>query len=271
VDVRNAAGKGVGSVPVTVTLTDATLASGKQAGKQTGTIETPADGSALQIKITPTGERPSASITLDSPADRPLVREAVDVNAQRIVSTGGEKELTGKAETTARTAPGIVRVAKTDVTTGAALAGTSLRVTAEDTTSPAVGNDDKPVVGDDGAPLVVVTDQDGVATVPNLRTPQRICVTEVAPPAGYDESFDPAAPPSACGTVEPGATLELSITNVPNVPKAIPAGGSEPTSSAIAQAAVDSRPNTVLLAGLGMLLLFAAGIAGLFVRRRNRS
>ena len=266
VDVRNAAGKGVGGVPVTVTLTDATL----EGAAKSGTVETPHDGSPLALKVTPTGENPSVSIKLASPAEKPTVRDAHDVATQRIVSTGGEKELTANAITSARTPPGVVRVTKTDAKSGAAIAGATLRLTTVDKASPVFGQDNQPLVDQEGKPVLLTTGADGAVSVPNLKTPQEVCLEETAAPAGYEQSFDPKAPPTACGLVRPGHTLELSLTNAPNLPKVIPAGLDDPSKTAIATAGVVSVPNAGALAGIGAALLITAGLAGFLWRRRTQ-
>ncbi|WP_436491844.1 MSCRAMM family protein [Actinokineospora sp. HUAS TT18] len=263
VQVNNAAGKGVAGVAVALTLTDATAE-----GRPTLTVTTPVDGGPATVNVTPTGPNPKLAVSLASPADRPVVRSAVQVDTQRVVSTGGEKTLTGAEATTAVTAPGAVSVAKIDEKTGAGIAGVSLRITGADKVAPAVGQDGKPLVGADGKPTVVVTGADGTVKVPDLKTPQDICVIEVAAPAGYEQAFDPAAPPSACGTVKPGETLALKLVNKPNVPtvpKTIPAGDGP----AVATAAVaSSGPSTGLLVGLGALVLLVAGGSFAVARRR---
>jgi hypothetical protein len=105
VEVKNAAGTGVADVPVTVTAVDATFtdAAGKRVSP--GTVSTDADGAPLVLSVTPTGAAPKLDITLASPAEVPVVQQAVEVDTQRIVSTGGEKELTATAETTATPPP----------------------------------------------------------------------------------------------------------------------------------------------------------------------
>lgn len=106
VEVRNAAGTGVSEVPVTITAVDATFrdpASGKQV--TTGTVPTGADGAPLALSVTPTGTSPKLDITLASPAAVPVVQQAVDIDTQRIVSTGGEKELAATADTSATPPP----------------------------------------------------------------------------------------------------------------------------------------------------------------------
>jgi hypothetical protein len=266
--ITGASDKAIGSVPVTVTLTDAEFAEGPDKGRTTGEVTTPDDGSQLAVKITPTGPEPKMSISLASPADKPVVRKAVDVDTQRIVSTGGEKTLTSATATTAVTAPGKVKVAKTDSRTHKAIKGVSLRITAKDKKTAATGQDGKPLVGADGKPAVVVTGADGTATVPDLRTPQDVCVIEVAPAKGYDQAFDATDPPTACGTVKPGDTLSLAMTNKPNmtVPSTIPAGEMDDLT---ATAAVENKPNGAALAGLGVLVLAGAGGVGLLARRRS--
>lgn len=103
ITVKNAAGKGVAEVPVTVTAIDATFTDANGDQVTTGTVSTTAD--PVTLAVTPTGTSPRLDITLASPAEVPVVQEAVEVDAQRIVSTGGEKELTATAKTTATPPP----------------------------------------------------------------------------------------------------------------------------------------------------------------------
>ncbi|WP_230424152.1 MSCRAMM family protein [Prauserella cavernicola] len=259
VGVTNAAGEGVPGVPVTLTLTDAEL-DGEQ------TVTTGEDGTAT-LQVSPTGENPKVAASLSAPADRPYVQDPVTADTQRVVSTGGEQELTAEATTQAVTAPGVVRVAKVDSETGKGIAGVPLRLTAADKTEPALGQDGEPIVGEDGKPAVVTSEgEQGVVTLENLRTPQEICIVEVSPPNGYDDAFDPANPPSACGTVQPGDTLVLEIANVADqVPHTIPAGD-QPTT--VAQSSTTSSTPVGALAGMGVLALVASGLVGLVARRR---
>lgn len=272
IKVTNAKGAGVPDVPVSLTLTDATL--GGKAKR--GTVTTNGKGVAT-VDITPTGASPTLVSTLSAPADRPYVRFPVDANTQRVVSTGGEKQLTTKAATTARTQPGGVRVTKTDAKTGKDITGVKLMVTGEDRKSPATGQDEKPLTDDKGKPIVVTTQgADGTAEIADLRTPQTVCVVEMDPPAGYDQAFDAKKPPSACGEVQAGEVLILTLTNAPNapkpppitkatVPKVIPAG-SEPT--VVAQAATVTGPSAGGLAGLGALALAGSALIGFMAHRR---
>ncbi|MGQ0840811.1 MSCRAMM family protein [Actinokineospora sp.] len=265
VEVRNAAGTGVAKVPVRLTLTDATVD-----GKTTITLPTQDNGGPIAVTVTPTGPNPALAITLASPADRPVVQQAVQVDTQRVVSTGGEKELAARAAVTAVTAPGAAAVAKVDEKTGRGIAGVSLRVTGADKTAPAVGQDGKALVGPDGKPVVVVTGADGTVAVPNLKTPQQVCVVEVAAPPGYEQAFDPAAPPSACGEVRPGGTLTLTVANKPNVPtvpQTIPAGDGTSAAAAV----LGGGPSTGLLVGLGALVLLASAGTAVLVRGRRRT
>ncbi|GAA3060770.1 MSCRAMM family protein [Actinokineospora globicatena] len=262
IEVRGAGGSGVGKVPVKVVLTDAT-----SGGKTELTATTKDNGGPIALEVVPTGPKPSVSISLLAPADQPVVQHAVEDGTQSVVSTGGEKELKAAADTTAVTAPGQVAVAKVDEKTGQGIASVSLKVTGADKTTPAVDQDGKPLVGADGKPLVVVTGADGKATVPNLRTPQEVCVTEVAAPPGYEQSYDPNNPPSACGKLEPGKTVELRLVNKPNVPtvpQTIPAGDGPANAAAVLDA---GGPSTGLLVALGALLLFAAGAGTALVRK----
>lgn len=105
VSVKNAAGKGVPTVPVTVSAVDATFtdpATGKQV--TTGVVPT-SSADPLVLKVTATGASPKLDIELASPAEVPVVQQAVEINTQRIVSTGGEKKLTATARTSASPPP----------------------------------------------------------------------------------------------------------------------------------------------------------------------
>jgi hypothetical protein len=263
VAVHNAKGKGMAKVPVTLKVTNATLPDGT--GEATVTT---GDNGTATVKITPTGTDPKLTGTLSAPADKPYVQAPVDVDTQRVVSTGGEKQLTAQGSTQARTKPGAVQVSKLDAKSGKGITGVALRLTGKDKTSAAKGQDGKPLSGPDGKPAVVTTEGDeGKASVANLQTPQEICVVEVSPPDGYDHAFDPANPPSACGTVQPGATLTLAITNVPNeVPTAVPAGGGPPT--AILHASTTMTTSPMAFAALGGVALLGSALVGFVARRR---
>lgn len=104
VSVKNAAGKGVADVPVTVTAVDATFPDAAGKPVTTGTVTTTAADSVV-LKVTPTGTAPKLDIKLASPAAVPTVQQAVQVDTQRIVSTGGEKQLTQSAATSASPPP----------------------------------------------------------------------------------------------------------------------------------------------------------------------
>jgi len=99
--VLGASGMGVGKVPVSITLTDATLAD----GKAETSAPTPDDGSPISLAVTPTGPNPSVAISLTAPAAVPVVQQALEVDTQKIVSTGGEDTLTANAAATATPAP----------------------------------------------------------------------------------------------------------------------------------------------------------------------
>ncbi|MCE6994444.1 hypothetical protein LZG04_06430 [Saccharothrix sp. S26] len=265
VDITKTDGGQVAGAPVSVELTDATLESGAPAGE----LATPTDGKALAVQVVPTGPNPSVTVKLDSPADRPKVHVPANNDMQRIVTTGGEKKLAANASTTAKTPPGVVKVAKTDAETGKAISGVALKVTAADGSTPAQRQDDTALTGPEGTPLVLQTSADGTAEVPDLRTPQEICVIEVAPAKGYEEFFDPTAPPKACGKVEPGQTLALALTNKPDkpvVPITIPAGSEG--AGVVAKAAFTTQTPTGALVGFGGVVLIGATLVGLLVRRR---
>lgn len=103
ITITNAGGTRVPDVPVTIAAADATFtdADGKQVSS--GTATTTED--PLTLSVTPTGAAPGIDITLAGPAEVPVVQQAIEVDTQRIVSTGGEKELTASAETTASPPP----------------------------------------------------------------------------------------------------------------------------------------------------------------------
>lgn len=105
ITVRNAAGKGITNVPVTVDAVDATFPDAAGKPVSTGTVTTTAD--PLVLKVTPTGTAPKIDIKLASPAAVPTVQQTVqpDSDTQRIVSTGGEKQLTQSAATSASPPP----------------------------------------------------------------------------------------------------------------------------------------------------------------------
>jgi hypothetical protein len=265
VNVLGASGKGVGSVPVTITATGATLPN----GTASQVINTPADGSALSVAVTPTGTSPKLVATVDSPAAIPLVEVPAAANTQKTVTTGGVTPITTTTTGTAQNSPGNLTVTKTDANTKAAIAGASIEVTGADKTSPALKQDGTPLAGTDGKPLVLTTGANGTAQVTGLQAPQAICVIETTPPPGYDQSFNPAAPPTACGTVNPGATLQLALTDVPNkIPIKINAGGPPPTVST--EALVVSRPAPGALVGFGGLLVIGAAGGTLIARRVSR-
>ncbi|GAA4850638.1 MSCRAMM family protein [Saccharopolyspora rosea] len=255
--VQRTGGKGIGDVPVKLTATDAKI----EGLGPDGTATTPADGGPLTLKVTPTGPHPHVSGELSAPADRPYVRQAVNQpdTTQRVVSTGGEKQLTVEAKAQAVTAPGAVHIGKTDAQSKAGIAGVALRVTAADG-KPAIRQDGSPLLGADGKPAVITTGTDGTATIPDLRTPQDIRITEVAPARGYEEAFDAANPPSTAGTLRPGDTLELNLVNKPNTPTVpihIPAGDPTP-----------GPTSPVGLIALGGLALTTAAVGGAALRRR---
>ena len=260
-------GKGVTNAPISFNLTDAKLADGSVSGQAT----TGADGSPAVVKIISTGPNPSISAVAASPADKPVVHQPIPTdNMQRMVTTGGEKTLNAAANGKAKTAPGIVKITKIDSETKKSIAGVALRVTAKDQTSPAVKQDDTPLVGTDGKPLVLQTGTDGTVAVPDLRTPQEICLVEVAAPKGYEEFFDPKAPPAACGTVAAGQTLALELVNKPNkpvVPSTIPAGADGQTP--VATASFDTKLRPGLMLGVGGLVLLGVALAGFLVWRRQ--
>jgi hypothetical protein len=264
VAVHNAAGKGVSKVPVTVTVTDGVLAN----GKAEDVIPTPDGGKDLAIAVTPTGPKPVVQISLASPAERPIVQQAIQLDTQRIVSTGGEKQLTTKQETVAG---GVVKVAKTNEANGKGVAGVALRVTGEDKVKPAEDQDGKPLVGADGKPSVVVTGPDGTVEIPHLKVPQVICLLEVAAAPGFEQGFDAANPKSVCGKLEPGAMLTMTLTNKPNVPTVpikIPAGDQpQPVAHSTV---IETRPPWTMVA-IGGLVLATLCLAGFAVRRRVKS
>lgn len=278
VTVKNAKGKGVADVAVKLTATAATLGEEKAATTDAGnsspqaaakdvTLKTGADGT-VKVSLTPTGDKPELAAALTAPADRPYVRVPVNTGVQRVVSTGGEKELTAQGVVNVAK-PGAVQVTKVDANSGKGVGGAVLRITGADRTSAALAQDGKPLNGADGKPAVVTTDgKTGGVTVENLRAPQDICVVEVSAPPGYTNAYDPKNPPSACGKIESGKTLALTVSNKPNeVPHAIPAGD-QPV--ALAHGAVETNYSALGVAGLGLLALLGSALVGFAARRASR-
>jgi hypothetical protein len=104
ISVKNAAGKVVPNVPVTVNATDATFPDASGKAVTTGTITTGTGDFVL--KVTPTGTSPKIDIKLAAPAEVPTVQQAVQTdNTQRIISTGGEKQLTASGQASASPPP----------------------------------------------------------------------------------------------------------------------------------------------------------------------
>lgn len=264
ITVRNAKGKGVAKVPVSVELTGATLPD----GSAKTTVTTGDDGTA-KIKATPAGPHSRLVAGLSAPADKPYVRSPVNVDTQRVVSTGGEKHIKVEKAAKGQDKPGVVRVVKQDSRSHRGIAGAVLRLTGKDQTSALTRQDNKPFTGEDGKPVALTTaGEDGVATAGNLRAPSEVCAVEVAPPAGYEQAFDAANPPSACGTVRPGETLELTLTNVANqVPVAIPAGA-PPVVMHAETVAVGSPAGFAVTGGLA---LAGSALVGFVARRRLRN
>ena len=257
--VEHPDGRGVTGVPVRINATDAEV----EGLDENGTITTPESGEPLQLKVTPTGPNPKVSGELATPAERPHVQEAVQNpdGVQRVVSTGGEKQLAVDDTVPAVTAPGTVSVGKVDEQSQAGIAGVALRVSLPDD-QPALRQDGTPLTGQDGQPAVITTGPEGTAEIPDLRTPQEIKITEVAPAEGYEEAFDPQQPPSVTGTLEPGATLALNLSNkanTPTVPIRIPAG--DPGAGGVVELPGDDGTSAGLL-GLGALALTSAAVTG---------
>ncbi|MBE1576135.1 SpaA isopeptide-forming pilin-related protein [Amycolatopsis roodepoortensis] len=276
ISVKNAKGKGISGVPVRLTPSNATVDGGESTkpastsntkAEKATTVKTGEDGT-VTVKVTPTGDQPKLSSSLSAPADRPYVQFPVRTGVQKVVSTGGEKEL--KAQGVAVVAkPGKVQVTKVDAKTDKGVAGAVLRITAKDKTTAAVGQDGKPLNGADGKPAVVTTEgENGTVTVENLRAPQEICVVEVSAPPGYTNAFDPKNPPSACGELKPGETLALKVANTPNeVPRTIPAGD-RPV--AMMQGTVENSASTAGILGVGALALLGSLMVGVAARRSSR-
>ncbi len=289
VAVTNAEGKGIPGVEVTLTLSDLVPAEGATESTDADDVtDTPVRNDTETAatedvdKAGATGETEEAEETEETTAageaenaeDRgtSVESEPVEVTVVTgedgsVVSTGGEQTLTAEAFTSAVPAPGLIRVTKVDSDTGEGIAGVPLRLTGEDKTSPAVDANGEPLVDANGEPLVVTTEgADGVVTVENVRTPQTVCVIEVRPPNGYGDAFDPDDPPSACGEVRPGETLELRIANVPDeVPRTIPAGSQTAT---VSHAATNSGAPVSALAALGALAVAVSALTGWVARKR---
>lgn|GEM_PF-6349339 len=79
--VRSAGGSAVPSAPVTVTVTDGTVN-----GATSAPFTTPADGSPLDLDVTPTGDSPAVTVDLEAPIDSAVARVPVAVDVQIVVS-----------------------------------------------------------------------------------------------------------------------------------------------------------------------------------------
>jgi hypothetical protein len=257
-------GKGtpVSGIPVKLAAKSATIA-----GSHDATVKTDENGAAT-AKVLPTGKNPSVTASLHSPNALPhfqLPKDDPKGQVQKVVVGGGEQNLT----TTVQIKPGAVQVSKLDASTNKGIEGVSLRITGNDKKSPAVNFQGKPLLGADKKPAVVQTGSGGTVSVPDLAAPQEICVVETAAAAGYE--FDENKPASACGSLQPGQTLALKLTNKAKqviVPIHIPAGQSPP--NAVANAAVVTRPAPLGLFGLGAGVLVFGAVGTVFVRRAAR-
>lgn len=269
IEVVGAEGQGISGVPVTLNVTDVEV----EGLAEDGSVTTPEDGSPLRLQVTPTGPAPSITGELVAPTAQPKVQRSVQdpEGTQRLVSTGGEETLTVEAAAEALTPQGEALVVKTDEQNQAGIAGASFRVTGADG-GPAKLADGTELVGENGEPAVVTTTDDGTVAVPGLAADQRISITEVGPATGYEESFDPAAAPSATGTVESGRTLELALTNkanTPTVPVHIPAGDPvAPNGEVVELRASENDALSGGLIGFGALALAGAAVGGGLAYRR---
>lgn len=266
--VTGAEERGIGGVPVALRVSDATVRGLSEDGK----VTTPADGSALRLEVTPTGPNPKISGELVAPAAQPNLRQssADPHGKQRVVSSGGEEKLAVQADTAAVAPTGALRVSKIDEVSKAGIAGVALRVSAPNGAA-ALRTDGTPLVGEDGQPLVVTTAQDGSVTVPDLRAPQEVRVTEVAPAKGYEQSFDALNPPAVNGTVRIGQTADVVLSNradVAEVPLHIPAG--DPRGDVTEVVAPTTRdPLSAGLIGFGALAVLGAAAGGTVAHRRT--
>lgn len=257
-------GKGtpVSDIPVSLTAKNATIG-----GSHRATVTTDGDGAAT-TKVLPTGKNPSVTASLHSPNALPhfqLPKDNPEGDVQKVVVGGGEQNLTS----TIKIKPGGVKVSKLDASTKKGIEGVSLRITGKDKKSPAVNFEGKPLLGADKKPAVVQTGSGGTVSVPDLAAPQEICVVETAAAAGYE--FDAKKPASACGSLQPGQTLALKLTNKAKqviVPIHIPAGQSP--DNAVRNAAVVTQPAPLGLFGLGAGVLALGAVGTVYVRRATR-
>ncbi|WP_020499323.1 Ig-like domain-containing protein [Sciscionella marina] len=252
----------VSDVPISLTSSQATID-----GAKSTKVTTDANGTA-QVKVTPTGAKPTLQASLNSPNALPRVQEPLNnPNVQKVVLGGGEQNLSKTFEIQG----GGVKVTKTDSESGKGISGVSLRITGGDKKSPAQTFDGKELLGADKQPAVVQTGDNGLASVGDLAAPQQICVIETAPAKDYDQSYDAKNPPSACGTIQPGKTLALSLSNKKNkaiIPVVIPAGGSSPTVTAAS--ATSTLPSSYGLLGFGGGIVVLAGVGGVLLTRKLR-
>ncbi|MGO1054246.1 MSCRAMM family protein [Crossiella sp. CA198] len=268
ITVTSAKGQPVSGVPVKLKAIDAELAG----EASDGAVKTPAGGTPLVVAVTPRGPSPRLVATVESPNADPVLLLPNKPTAQRALTTGGQTPVSAEATVPAVTQPGIVKIGKVDAASGAAIPGVTLRITGPDKEAPALKQDGSPLTGVDGKPLVVKTGDDGQVSVADLRTPQEICLIELIPAKGYEEGFDPKKPPTVCGTVAPGNTLALSLTNKANVPKkpvvprVIPAG--DQPDLPVAQAATVTQVEPAGLVGFAIFTLVMATLGVMALRRR---
>jgi hypothetical protein len=236
-----------------------------QPAEPTLMVNTDENGVA-EVAVAPDTEAPKISASFESPNQTPVVQQPLREDVQKVVLTGGEQKITEITTGTAKAPVGDVKVTKLDAETSKPIPGASVRITGADREGAALKRDGGKLLGADGEPGVVKTGEDGTATIQNLKAPQEICVVETVAPAGYEKEFDKKDAPSACGTVDEGKVLALTLKNKPNeqVPITIPAGGN----AAVANAAMLTAPRIGALLGFGVLLL-AAGLGTVLLRRRT--
>jgi hypothetical protein len=262
VTVHNARGAGLPKVPVRITLGGATLPDGT-----TETVVSTGDDGTATVPVIPTGAKPALTGALAAPSDTPYVGTPVEVDTQRVVSTGGERELATRGTVAAYPKRGIVLVTKLDAKSGKGIAGARLRLTGKDKTTAALGRQSEPLLGTDGAPVVLTTEGDQGRAAGEVQAPQQVCLVEVGPPPGTTRPSTALTrlPPAARS--KRGATLTLTLTNTRTryPPPSRQAGAHPPPYCT----RIVSSTSLLSFLTLGGLALAGSALVGLLARRRS--
>lgn len=240
-------------------------AMGRHRAQPQGQRPGPGDGTAT-IELTPTDTEPRLTSTLAAPAGKPYLETPIDVDTQRVVSTGGEKQLTAQATVPAQRSPDR-STSRSRTARAAKDSGVALRLTAKDQIS-------RP-----GAKWRAAREPGWNAGRAHHRgRGRRSGRRESSDTAGdLRHRGEPSGGPRRCFRShrpafglrhsQPGATLALTIENIPNeVPTAIPADAGPP--AAVVHAATSTTTSPLSIAALGTVALPGTALVGFLARRR---